>query len=173
MVSSVVGSNRWLANYRKHPLGVFVSISDEVFALVNYENNLRRWQDMFSRGDLKTSDVKAEWTNSGDSVKDGKSKRFRGWAKAGVDQFDANYKAVSKDRRDNEDFDGDALEAYQNAYGKHTESGKVDNTVDEDYGEPHHDLPWGTNASTTPNERRSQQIQESSGDESSDSDDSE
>ena len=150
MVSSVVGVKHWLTNFRKSPLSNFVSVSDEAFALVNYENNLLRWQDMFGREDLKRSKVKAAWTNSGDSIKDGKSKRFHGWAKDGITQYNINYKAVRKNCRKNQEFDKELLQIYQDYYGQHAQQSNVADAGKYDNEEPEHDLPWGGTVVTTP-----------------------
>ena len=139
----VIGTKEWQSHYRRHELGEFVSTSDEAFALVNYENNVERWLDMYKRRDLKASDVRAQWTNSGDSVKDGKSKRFRGWAEAGVAQYNAHYKAVRADRAEYPDFETTLLEGFCEENGKVNDVATVDATVlgwaDE---EPLNDMPW-------------------------------
>ena len=172
MVSSVVGVKHWVANYRKSPLSDFVSISDEVFALVNYENNLDRWLDMFDKQDLKRSKVKAVWTNSGDSIKDGKSKRFRGWAKKGITQYNLNYRAVRNNRRENQEFDKDLLQIFQDYYGQHAPEIDEADSDEEDDEEPEHDFPWDCTVVTAAHSGSQSSVQseeddssESSGDE--------
>ena len=73
---AVVGSRCWNAHYRKDTLSTFVSISDEAFALVCYENNYARWDDMFEKKNTKSSEIGVMWTNSGESIKNGQSKFF-------------------------------------------------------------------------------------------------
>ena len=141
---AVVGSRCWNANYRKKTLSLFVSISDEAFALVSFENNYERWSDMFQQKNTKSSRVAALWTNSGASLKDGQSKRFRGWAIAGIEKYNSYYDAIKKDRDQNPDFEVNLLRQFQ-------ESGNAENDTRVIYSNeglrgpgPAHDLPWAS-----------------------------
>ena len=57
---------------------VFVTVSDEAFALTQLENSYDRWMDMYKNDTKATSSVHAKFTNSGKSAKgDGRTKVFR------------------------------------------------------------------------------------------------
>ena len=147
---AVVGSRCWNANYRKNTISSFVTVSDEAFALVNMENNYARWQDMFIKQNTKTSEVGALCTNSGESKKNGQSKKFQGWAAAGIEQYNAYYLAVKQDRENNREFDVNLLRQFQDGDNNTSQTEVVFSNHGLPGIRPAHDLPWsGVEASVS------------------------
>ena len=99
---------------------------------------------MFDNKNTKTSTISALWTNSGESVKHGQSKIFRGWALAGIKQYSAYYAAIKIDRRKHRDFEVDLLHMFQ-AEVEHTDGTPTIFAPDGLPGTwPAHDLPWSS-----------------------------
>jgi hypothetical protein len=94
----IVGTTKWKNNFLRKRFRVYVTISDEAFALLTLENNYNRWIDMWKTGNLKTSDVEAKWTNAGQSQANGQSKRFNGWKQDGYTRYNELYDLVEADR---------------------------------------------------------------------------
>ena len=63
------------------------------------ENNEDRWTDEWEKGITKDSDVPAKWTNSGRVKGDGKTRKFCGWAKEGIERFNDLMIIGKKDRK--------------------------------------------------------------------------
>jgi hypothetical protein len=140
----VTSSTRWQSNYTTAPMCTFTTCSDEAFAVAVYENNYDRWMDMYKKGNTKTSDVPAKWTNSGQSIKNGQSKKYCGWSQAGIDQYNLNYSYFKTDRQLFRRFDRDNMELWAEAAA----GGAAKKAADDEAGgglegdEPMHDLPW-------------------------------
>jgi hypothetical protein len=87
--------------------------------LLTLENNYMRW---LGEAKWNTSNKNkapedrepknfpsAKYTNSGNSKRDGRSKRLQGWAQAGFLRFNELYNLVAKDRRHRSQFEADLL----------------------------------------------------------------
>ena len=139
----VTGTNQWQSNYMKKPMYAFTTCSDEAFAAAVYENNYDRWTDMHKKKNTKTSAVAAKWTNSGQSVKNGQSKKFCGWSQAGIDQYNANYKYFKCDRELYRRFDRRNMEMWaQDATSAEKQAADDEAGGGLEGEEPMHDLPW-------------------------------
>ena len=138
----VVGTKNWMNNCRQFPMHVFVTVSDEAFALTQLENSYERWMDMYKNSTMKTSEIKAKFTNSGKSEKgDGRSKRFCGWTMEGLTFYNQQYDEIGRNRQEFPDFDQRQLEDLV----KHYEGMKEKVVVAEQESplvEPRHDMPW-------------------------------
>lgn len=64
-ISAVVGKRTFESRNSKFVFSRFVSVSDEAFALLVFENNYNRWLDMALRQDWTSSSVKPEYTTCG------------------------------------------------------------------------------------------------------------
>lgn len=113
-MEAVVGTVKWNKNKANLPLRKFAPPSDEAFAMIVYQNNYNKWYHQFKSNNDKDQTVPAEWTNGGNSKGQGsKTKKFCGWARAGLEQMNSNYLKVQKDRAENPRFDQALLEYYQ------------------------------------------------------------
>jgi hypothetical protein len=101
----VVGATKWKANRITRALRKFATPSDEAFGMVVYQNNYQKWLQMHVVNDSKDQTVPAKWTNGGQQAKNAKTKKFCGWAKAGLQQLNTNYVKVLEDRKQYRSFD--------------------------------------------------------------------
>ena len=104
---------------------------------------------MFENKNTKSSNITAMWTNSGESIKNGQSKRFRGWALAGIEQYNAYYAAIKKDREENRDFDIALLRKFQEEHHGPDDVPVVYAPDGLPGVGPAHDLPWAANKAAT------------------------
>jgi hypothetical protein len=99
-IRPIVGTTKWKHNFLRKRMSLYVTISDEAFALLTLENNYDRWVDMWHNQNLKTSNVEAKWTNAGQSLCNGQSKRFNGWKQDGYTRYNELYDLVEADREE-------------------------------------------------------------------------
>jgi hypothetical protein len=97
----VIGTGKWRANRYNLPIRKFVTPSDEAFAMLVYENNYNKWYECHrTEKEPEGRTEKALWTSGGDKNNHGHSnKKYCGWAREGLEQFNDFYKKVEKDRK--------------------------------------------------------------------------
>ena len=77
----------------------YISVSDEAFAILIFENNYETWCDMVKRNNTKLSPVIQKYTNGGSSSgKNGSSRRYQGWNSEGIKRFNDLFDLVKADR---------------------------------------------------------------------------
>ena len=77
----------------------FVSVSDEAFALLIFENNYETWCDMIKTKNTKKSGVFCKYTNGGSpSGKNASSRQYQGWNAEGIKRFNVLFDLVKGDR---------------------------------------------------------------------------
>jgi hypothetical protein len=170
----IVGTTKWKHNFLRKRMTLYVTISDEAFALLTLENNYDRWIDMWRNDNLKTSEVEAKWTNAGQSLSNGQSKRFNGWKQDGYTRYNELYDLVEADREDagRRSFEIKLKEALQ-ANNKETPSVRVRTEVEpttEIF--PRHDFAnvMTARAEEEESEEDVQSVAESNGDPDNDAD---
>ena len=139
----VVGSKKWLDNCHHDPMHVFVTVSDEAFALTQMQNSYDTWMDMYKRQEETTSDVRPKFTHGGKSKKgDGRSRRFSGWSDAGLTYYNVRYDAIGRNRQQYPDFDNDQMAIFVTEYGgvKKRASDAIRDAPPP--VQPRHDMPW-------------------------------
>ena len=101
--------------------------SDEAFAVWMCLNHCERWFDMHDKSNWKDSEVQAKWTNSGKSKKDGRSKKFMGASKEGMQRFNSLLSEVRKQQKnkDTDDFDTKFMDAAKEELEKEKNKGKA------------------------------------------------
>ena len=137
----VVGDNKWRSNYLTRPLKAFVSKSDEAFVLVVLENSWHRWMKQYSSNNPKDTTFDAQYTNSGVSSRDGKTKRYCGWSEEGVTRFNTLCVQVMEDRKKYPQFDKELLATWQ-ANSTARVRAEMDQQVVTPAVEPMTDFPW-------------------------------
>ena len=98
-VSAVIGKMDYKRKLCSMVLSKYATVSDEAFALLNFENNIDTWMDMGRTGDTKTSKVPRKYTNGGSSKdKNGTSQHNKGWSDKGLLRFNELFDLVQKNR---------------------------------------------------------------------------
>src|SRR5688572_2905110 len=98
-VSAVIGKMDYKRKLCSMVLSKYATVSDEAFALLNFENNIDTWMDMGRTGDTKTSKVPHKYTNGGSSKgKNGTSQHNKGWSDEGLRGFNELFDLVQKNR---------------------------------------------------------------------------
>lgn len=115
-ISIVVGKKRFDNLSSKFSFSEFVSISDETFALLIFENNYERWLTMALTNGWKSCPVRPVYTTGGNVLqtpKCNKSKengetsndmpkpstaKYQGWSVEGIKRFNELYDLVAKER---------------------------------------------------------------------------
>lgn len=127
-ISNVIGKRNFDNRNWQFPLSRYVSICDEAFALLVFENNFDRWLDMAVRDDWTSSSVKPKYTTGGNAnqtpksdknvslAKKGKSSStdfsrtegfeendpstamYQGWSMKGIKRFNELYDLVKVER---------------------------------------------------------------------------
>ena len=78
-IAPVVGKFFHKENRCERLISDYISVSDEAFAILIFENNYETWCDMVQRKDTKSSNVFCKYTNGGSSSgKNGSSRRYQG-----------------------------------------------------------------------------------------------
>ena len=78
----------------------YISVSDEAFAILIFENNYETWCDMVKRNNTKILQVICKYTNGGSSSgKNGSTRRYQGWNSEGIKRFNALFDLVKADRQ--------------------------------------------------------------------------
>ena len=83
--------------------------------LLTLENNETRWKHLWKNRLTKDPEVTNKWTNSGKSMKDGKTNKLRGWSEEGIMRFNELIDLVRKNRDDYRLFEADLLSKWQGA----------------------------------------------------------
>ena len=142
-LKTVTGEEKWNCNHLIRPLQEFVTPSDEAFLMLVLENNEDRWTDEWEKGITKDSDVPAKWTNSGRSKGDGKTRKFCGWAKEGIERFNELMIIVKKDRKMNKHVDDWMLEKWKGMEDEKKNSKRRNNELEESpMVAAQTDFPW-------------------------------
>jgi hypothetical protein len=124
-VGCIVGSKTWNKRRSKERVSDIATCSDEAFLLLTVENNYSRWlaeaawtarnKDKAPH-DREVKDYpSAKYTNSGQSKRDGRSKRLQGWAREGYLRFNKLYQLVARDRNRRAKFEEHLLETLRDA----------------------------------------------------------
>ena len=111
-VKPVVGLRKFDGNCFKFLLSRYVTVSDEAFALLTFENNYDCWLDMAKKNNWASSDIRPLYSTGGNGIqtptktqsnkqsKDTYSTNsmYRGWSIQGIRHFNVLYKLVEKER---------------------------------------------------------------------------
>ena len=98
-ISPVIGKIFYKENRCERLLSDFVSVSDEAFALLIFENNHATWCDMIRQNNTKSSSVICKYTNGGCSnAPNGSSRHYQGWNTEGIRQFNDLFDLVKVDQ---------------------------------------------------------------------------
>ena len=118
LLGCVTGMKRFAKDSRSRNISEIATVSDEAFALVLLDNNYKVWLDMVSNGITKGSTVDPEYTNGGNSMSNGRSRKYKGWSDAGIDQYNALFDRVQEDRTERPDFEKSYLEKKKEDWKK-------------------------------------------------------
>ena len=110
-VAPVVGKRKFDKTSYKYLLSRYVSVSDEAFALLIFENNYDRWLDMAIKDNWTTSDVMPLYTTGGNASQTprnlqpnqvqkntSRTSMYQGWSVQGIRRFNILYDLVYKER---------------------------------------------------------------------------
>ena len=98
-ISPVIGKIFYKENRCERLVSDFVSVSDEAFALLIFENNHATWCDMIRQNITKSSSVICKYTNGGCSnAPNGSSRQYQGWNPEGIKRFNDLFDLVKDDR---------------------------------------------------------------------------
>jgi len=98
-IAPVVGKIFYKENRCDRLISDYISVSDEAFAILIFENNYETWCDMVKRNNTKLSPVIQKYTNGGSSSgKNGSSRRYQGWNSEGIKRFNDLFDLVKADR---------------------------------------------------------------------------
>ena len=101
----IIGRKQWNQTAATRLLREFVTPSDEAFMLVNLENQMTRWTDMFETGNTKTSPVCPPFTATVQApIYDNSEfrqicKKCGGWNKAGIEAFNVYRNKIIEMRK--------------------------------------------------------------------------
>lgn len=119
LLPCVVGWKQWNKKKYKEPIRDIATCSDERFILLTLENNYDRWLSeagwLVRNKDKEPDDQEpkdfpdSQFTNSGKSKQNGRSKRLQGWAREGYLLFNDLYKRVAYDRRLRANFEAELM----------------------------------------------------------------
>jgi len=97
-VRVVVGCVVFDSCHKKKHISEFVGVTDEALALLLWENQENRWNDMVERG-LHKSALEGKCTDGGKCRADsGRSRRGKGWSAQGIKRFNQLCRLVEADR---------------------------------------------------------------------------
>ena len=99
-VKRVVGVRKFERHATKHLLSEFVTVTDEAFALLVYENQEERWRIMAEENHKKLT-KEAKCTDGGggkDLPMSGKTRRGRGWSSSGMARFNQLCNDIQRER---------------------------------------------------------------------------
>ena len=111
-VKPVVGKRKFDNSSFKYLLSRYVTISDEAFALLTFENNYERWLDMAIKNNWTSSNIKPLYTTGGNGNQtpskaqagqkskdnNASTSMYQGWLVQGIRRFNALYDLVLKER---------------------------------------------------------------------------
>ena len=104
-VRRLTGAKKFDDEAPKTLLSNFVTISDEAFALLTFENQEERWSDMYEKKQTKT-DKKAKYTDGGNGKnlpEKGANRKGMGWTAEGWKRFNVLYDAIEIERMNDND----------------------------------------------------------------------
>ena len=99
-VKRVVGVRKFERHATKHLLSEFVTVTDEAFALLVYENQEDRWRIMAEDSTRKLV-KEAKYTDGGggkDLPMSGKTRKGKGWSSSGMQRFNELCLEIHKER---------------------------------------------------------------------------
>jgi hypothetical protein len=123
---------RFAKDSRSRNISQIATVSDEAFALVLLENNFNVWSDMYTKGVTKGSAINPEYTNGGNSLSNGRSRKYKGWSDAGIDKYNDLFDKVKQDRLTHRLFDKLYLEKKKADWKKAGEGKRKRYRPDED-----------------------------------------
>ena len=110
-IAPVVGKRKFVNSNFKFLFSKYVTVSDEAFALLLFENNYDRWLDMANNNNWSSSGVLPLYTTGGNgnqTPKQGDSKpaktnnsspcMYQGWSIHGIRRFNELFDLVKKER---------------------------------------------------------------------------
>ena len=99
-IAPVVGKIFYKENRCDRLMSDYISVSDEAFAILIFENNYDTWCDMVKRNNTKLSTVIRKYTNGGSSSGKNSSstRRYQGWNSEGIKRFNDLFDLVKEDR---------------------------------------------------------------------------
>jgi hypothetical protein len=98
-IAPVVGKIFYKDNCCEKMVSEFISVSDEAFALLIFENSYETWCDMLKTNNTKNSGVFCKYTNGGSSTgRNASSRRYQGWNAEGIKRFNVLFDLVKADR---------------------------------------------------------------------------
>ena len=115
----VVGTHKWKMNHLKVPVQDFVTVSDEAFALLVIINNHERWMETWKCKEEDGTTVEAvnlvqpEFTNGGENLKNGCTRKHCGWSAEGIQLFNDLCAEVRASRAAWKEFDEKLLHKWQ------------------------------------------------------------
>ena len=115
----------------KRKISEFVGVSDEALALLIWENQEERWEDMVVTGTSKST-KEGKYTDGGKSIKGtGRSRKGKGWSIKGINRFTALCKQIEASRKtkDRREFETRFLRKKQEAEEAGSSKKKKDNTT--------------------------------------------
>ena len=110
-VRVIVGCALYDSLVAKRVMSEFVGVSDEALALLIWENQEERWQDMVARGTNK-SPKQGKYTDGGKSrTESGRSRKGKGWSNKGIRRFKELCMKIEENRKTQErkDFETNLL----------------------------------------------------------------
>lgn len=106
ILSHVVGKRKWNNMGSKKLMNVFVTNSDEAFAMLVMENNCFKWTDEFENPSIdRRLKVRAQWTETEDGC--------RNWSIDGMKRYMELYKALEKHKLQHKDRYKDVMETMK------------------------------------------------------------
>ena len=90
--SQMVPVDKWRRNHKSVEISSLLTIADEAFALVTFENNLEEWMVQAVKGESKKKRRRLTKYTTGQTYKDGTKK---GWSLAGKKRFNEIYDAIA------------------------------------------------------------------------------
>lgn len=154
-IAFVVGKRKYDQSSYKYLFSRYVSVSDEAFALLLFENNYDRWMDMAINNNWTTSVVMPLYTTGGNASQTPKNlppyqgtkntsstHMYQGWSIQGIRRFNVLYDLVQKERNSvaGRLFEEEFLQEMQE---KKANTNKKDTKKNIEYEVCRHDL-WVT-----------------------------
>ena len=146
LLKHVATDATWRRNCACAGLSTHMTRSDEACGLWVLENSYDRWTDMHKKNNMKSSDIRAKFTNSGGSEKNGRSRKYRGMSDEGVQRFNELVRLVGKDREDNKIWESGFLERMKiQVNEKNSKKRKADSLEESPPVLPLNDFGWDEN----------------------------
>ena len=151
----VVGDTKWRSNHLKLPMGEFVTVTDEAFALLITFNCHERWQEMWVQQNWQAKNslgeksvwVTPKFTNGGKNSQNGRTRKHCGWSNEGIQKFNELCVFVQQDRKEHRGFDEACLAEWRSERSKSPGNWEDDkeNRPQVVLLTPMTDFPWETN----------------------------